>query len=114
MKKSQSPGTFALITVLVVLGIAATFFASAWYFRLVPMETEWGDWGTWAGAVGTMAGFAVAIKTLRYDDQIRQESEADDRIAQMKRVAITSTKEVVPASAPWQAHQDAWTDDRAA
>lgn len=112
MKKLRFPVTFAYVTGLILLGVAAVFFAIAWYFRLKPMEPDWGDWGTWAGAVGTIAGFAVAIATLWHNDKVRRQAEAEDRVAQARRVGITSTMEIEPAEAPWTAHQNAWTEVR--
>lgn len=92
---------------------AAAFFAVAWHLRLVPLETAWGDWGTWAGAIGTIAGFAVAIATLWHNEKARRQADIDDRTAQARRVGVTSMVRVEQAPAPWQSHQAAWTGGRA-
>ncbi|GAP54458.1 hypothetical protein AHiyo6_10230 [Arthrobacter sp. Hiyo6] len=113
MKKPTFPVTFAYITGLVIFGAGAVFFAIAWHNRLAPLKTDWGDWATWAGAIGTIAGFAVAIATLWHNDKVRRQAEVDDRTAQARRVGITSTMEIEPATAPWTAHQNAWTEERA-
>lgn len=113
MTKLRFPVHFAYITGLVVSAGAAIYFGIALKLSLVPLKTDWGDFATWLGAVGTIAGFAVATVTLWHNDKMHRQAEADERIAQSKKVAITSTMEVEPAPAPWKAYKLGWTDGRA-
>lgn len=113
MKKTPLSTHIAYIAGLALFGGAAIFFAVAWKFRMAPLKTEWGDWATWTGAIGTIAGFGVAIWTLQSADKRHRKAEKDDRIIQARRVGITSIMEVEPAPGSWETHMQAWDDDRA-
>lgn len=114
MKKLNFPATFAYVLGLVLLGGTTLYFGIAWKLSLVPLETEWGDFATWLGAIGTIAGFAAATVTFWHSDKVRRDAEDTDRVALARRVGITSTMEVKPAHAPWKAHLDAWKGERGA
>lgn len=104
--------SFTYISIIGVLAASTVVCAIGWSNELAPLKTEWGDVATWVGAVGTILGFAVAIGTLWHNDKARRDAEAAERLAQARRVGVTSHMVVEPDAGFWELHQKAWKGGR--
>lgn len=71
-----------------------------------------GNVATWVGASGTILGFAAAIVTLWNKDKVRGRAEAAERLAQARRVGVTSHVDVKQDPHLWEQHKEAWKGER--
>ncbi|MFF1880562.1 hypothetical protein ACFVVC_03720 [Pseudarthrobacter sp. NPDC058196] len=103
-----TPFHFAYISITVALVASTVVCAIGWSLQLAPLKTEWGDVATWVGAGGTILGFTIAIATLWHNEKAGRDDEEAERLAQARRVGITSHMVLERDPLFWEAHQDAW------